>query len=238
MKSNKLCQQRSRRQVFTLTAFLAFTYYEIKMKAKPFDKYWNEYDRWYDEHEPAYKAELNAVKDLIPDGRGLEIGVGTGRFAMPFQVRFGLDPSLNMLLAAKKRGIRVVQSIGENLPFKNDSFHFILIVVTLCFLDDVLKVIQESIRTLKHNGYLITGMINKNSLLGIEYQKTKKKNPFYRLARFMPPEKILRMFHETGLQFIDSRQALFRAWHKSDKDETPKIGYNQGGFVVLKAQKI
>jgi len=111
-----------------------------------FEKKWQEYDKWYDDHEAVYKSELHAVKELIPKGTGLEIGVGTGRFAAPCHVEFGIDPSINMLHLAKKRNVKVVQGVGEKLPFKNDSFHFILIMVTLCFLNDVSKVIHESKR--------------------------------------------------------------------------------------------
>jgi len=203
-----------------------------------FDQKWQEYDQWYERHEDVYQAELNAVLDLVPSGRGLEIGVGTGRFASPFHVEFGIDPSLNMLHLAKKRNIKVVQGVGEELPFKNDSFHFILIMVTLCFLNDVSKVIHESKRTLKSKGSLIIGMINKNSSLGKQYEKSRHKSEFYKHAQFVAPEKILNLLHQTGLKFKNSRQTLIQTPDKPHEDKKPKKGYNQGGFVVLKAQKI
>jgi len=203
-----------------------------------FDKYWQEYDQWYDAHKGIYRAELNAAKELIPNGISLEIGVGTGRFAVPFHVEFGIDPSLNMLHLAKKRNIKVIQGAGEELPFKNDSFHFILIMVTICFVDDVLKVIQESKRTLKTGGALIIGMINKESPLGRKYEESRHKSEFYKYAEFLNSEKILSLLKKTGFKFMDSRQTLFQTMNKTHKDKTSKKGYNQGGFVVLKAQKI
>ena len=75
-------------------------------KKSIFDKKYQAYDQWYERHEDVYQAELNALRDLIPSGKGLEIGVGTGRFAHPFQVEFGIDPALNMLHLAKKRKIK------------------------------------------------------------------------------------------------------------------------------------
>jgi ubiquinone/menaquinone biosynthesis C-methylase UbiE len=203
-----------------------------------FEKKWQEYDQWYDDHEAIYRSELNAVRDLIPSGRGLEIGVGTGRFAVPFHVEYGIDPSMKMIQLAKKRNIKVVQGLGEELPFKNDSFHFILIVVTICFVDDVMMVLKESARTLKNSGILIVAMINKNSPLGRKYQKSRKKSEFYKYAEFLYPEKILDIFKKTGLKFIESRQTLLQSFHETSQLQTQKKGYNQGGFVVLKAQKI
>ncbi|MFO7981551.1 MAG: class I SAM-dependent methyltransferase [Candidatus Aminicenantes bacterium] len=203
-----------------------------------FEKKWQEYDKWYEDHEAVYKSELHAVKELIPKGTGLEIGVGTGRFAAPCHVEFGIDPSINMLRLAKKRNVKVVQGVGEKLPFKNDSFHFILTVVTLCFADNVFSVLKESIRTLKTGGTLIVGMIDKNSPLGKKYQKSRKKSEFYKHAGFLSSGEILDLFKKTGFQFIDSRQTLFSSLHEISQFQTPKKGYDRGGFVVLKAQKI
>jgi hypothetical protein len=47
-----------------------------------FEKHAQEYDEWFDKNKPVYESEILALKDLIPrEGTGLEIGVGTGRFA-------------------------------------------------------------------------------------------------------------------------------------------------------------
>jgi len=208
------------------------------MKSRTFNQNWQEYDKWYEQNESVYEAELNAARELIPSGIGLEIGIGTGRFAQPFHVEFGIDPSLNMLRLSKKRNIHVVQGKGENLPFKNETFHFILIMVTLCFVDDVVKVLSESMRALKKKGQLIIGLINKNSRLGKDYEKSKQRSEFYKHAHFYSPEKILELFKETGFTLIDSRQTLFRFPGKINNGETLKKGYNRGGFVVLKAEKI
>ena len=70
-----------------------------------FDKFYKEYDRWYDDNKFIFLSELEAVRKVIPEeGRGLEIGVGSGRFASELYIGFGLDPSINMLRLAKKRG--------------------------------------------------------------------------------------------------------------------------------------
>ena len=61
-----------------------------------FDKYAEEYDRWFDENEIIYKSEIEALKRHIPRGKGLEIGVGTGRFAKPFNIKIGVDVSEEM----------------------------------------------------------------------------------------------------------------------------------------------
>src|SRR5512138_1468145 len=51
------------------------------------------YEAWFTENPFAYVSELHAVRALLPQGSGLEIGVGTGRFAAPLGIRKGIEPS-------------------------------------------------------------------------------------------------------------------------------------------------
>lgn len=88
-----------------------------------FEEAAQEYDDWFVRHELAYRSELAAIKDLIPkEGRGLEIGVGTGRFAGELGIKVGVEPARAMADLARKRGITVHAAYGEELPFKNESF--------------------------------------------------------------------------------------------------------------------
>jgi len=52
-----------------------------------FDRYYKKYDTWYEKNKFAYLSELGAIKKVLPKvGKGLEIGVGTGRFAAPLNI--------------------------------------------------------------------------------------------------------------------------------------------------------
>jgi len=155
------------------------------MKSEPFDRYHERYDDWFNRHENLYESELKAVEELLPSkGKGIEIGVGSGRFAYPLSIGFGLDPSEEMLRLADERGIQVVRGIGEYIPFKNGSFDFALIVTTICFFDDPLKSLKEAMKILKPKGAVIIGFIDKESLVGQIYQKKKDENVFYSGANF------------------------------------------------------
>ena len=75
-----------------------------------FDENWEVYDNWFDEHPAVFRSEIRAIKKVMPArGRGLEIGVGTGRFASLLSAEFGLDPSLNMLKTARERKVKIVR---------------------------------------------------------------------------------------------------------------------------------
>ena len=49
------------------------------------------------------------------------MGIKTGRFAVPLGIRWGMDPSIRMVKMAKARGLQVVASRAEALPFKDGS---------------------------------------------------------------------------------------------------------------------
>ncbi|MCL4376977.1 MAG: class I SAM-dependent methyltransferase, partial [Actinobacteria bacterium] len=154
-------------------------------KTFAFDDNADEYDRWYNSNKEIYQSELLALKQVVPAGkRSLEVGVGTGRFAVPLGVRIGAEPSEAMSSIARQRGIKVKKGFAENLPFKDKSFDFVLFVTTICFLDDISKALKEAYRVLVKNGEIIIGLIDKNSDLGKKYEKMKEKNKFYKDAHF------------------------------------------------------
>jgi len=102
-----------------------------------FDKFYKKYDAWYERNKFAYLSELEAIKKVLPKkGKGLEIGVGTARFAKPLGIKYGIDPSKKMLEIAKKRDVKL--GYGENYLLK------ILLLITLPLLS--LSVLCKSIK--------------------------------------------------------------------------------------------
>lgn len=64
----------------------------------PFESLSQRYDAWFESHFYAYLSELEAVRRCVGSPQlALEVGVGTGRFAGPLGIGFGIDPSLKML---------------------------------------------------------------------------------------------------------------------------------------------
>lgn len=195
---------------------------------------WKSYDKWYDGHQALYQSELAALKKAAPSGAGLEIGVGTGRFAAPLGVRFGLDPAINMLRLAKKRGIRAVQGMGESLPFKDGSFDFVQIAFVIEFVDNPLLFLREAVRTIRPSGALIVGFIDRDSPWGRYYARDPSHRKYFHPASV---KEILMIFKKTGLQFQEAYQTLFQPPPDISEEEEPKSGFGKGGFIVLKARR-
>jgi ubiquinone/menaquinone biosynthesis C-methylase UbiE len=198
-----------------------------------FEKTWKSYDAWFETHRALYQTELAALEALAPRGAGLEIGVGTGRFAAPVGVRFGLDPAIHMLRLAKKRGLLVVQGLGENLPFKDESFDFVQIVFVIESIDDLVSFLGEAVRTIRRNGFLILGFIDRDSPWGKYYAGQPSRDYFHPPS----PEEILDIFKKIGLDFREACQTLFQSPPDLGEREDPIGGFGQGGFVVLRATK-
>ncbi len=161
----------------------------------PFDVLWKEYDSWYDRNREFYLKELELLKRNLPEGFGLEVGVGTGRFAL---VDVGIDVSLNMLKVARKRGVEVVLADALKLPFKR-VFDFVLFAFTICFLEKPEKAIQEAGRVLKDGGRIL--LLFVTGKLAEEYRK--KKSPFYTNARFYSVDDVCRMLVGFEVERVD-----------------------------------
>ena len=59
-----------------------------------FEQHAQKYDQWFDQHADGYQAEIRAVRNGIPlSGLGVEIDVGTGRFAASLGIKLEIDPS-------------------------------------------------------------------------------------------------------------------------------------------------
>ena len=204
---------------------------------KAFEKYTERYEEWFDDNKFAYLSELEGVKGLLPEGTGIEIGVGTGRFAKPLEIKFGIDPSLSMLKVARKKAIKVIGGTGEYLPFTNNSFDFALITTTLCFLENVEKTLKEIKRILKKKGYLILAFIDRESFMGKLYQKKKEKNPFYKNATFYSAKEVKEQLEKEGFSNPEIKQTLFSFPEELKKTDDIKDGFGNGGFVIIRTRK-
>jgi len=201
-----------------------------------FDKNTLEYDQWYLKHSAVYQSEILAIQQAIPQHKtGIEIGVGTGRFAKPLKIEFGVEPSENMARVAEQRGITVYKASAEKLPIDNATFDFVLMVTTVCFLSDIPKSFSEVHRILKPNGEIILAIIDKNSELGKKYEKEKSSNKFYQDAHFHSTEELTAILQQSHFQNFQYWQTLIKL--NENEIEKPEKGYGQGSFVVIKAQK-
>jgi ubiquinone/menaquinone biosynthesis C-methylase UbiE len=162
-----------------------------------FEDHAGDYDQWFEKHGDIYTAQVRMFHNALPDyGRGLEIGIGSGRFALPLGIRFGIDPSGKLAHMAKNRGIEVVVGEGEHLPYRSGSFDHVLMMTVICFLDDSKTVFIEVNRVLKPKGMLIVGFIEKDGEIQREFLHESTKGRFLRYAKFMSASEVAGIFSD------------------------------------------
>ncbi|HDS08592.1 MAG TPA: class I SAM-dependent methyltransferase [Firmicutes bacterium] len=203
-----------------------------------FNEFSEEYDKWFEENEFVYQSELKAVKPFIPlSGLGLEIGVGSGRFAVPLGIKTGIEPSKAMADIARKRGIKVTETNAENLPLDDNSFDYAVMIVTICFVEDPVASLKEARRVIKPGGNLIVGLIDLDSFLGKIYQEKKKNHKFYKEVTFYSAKQVIEWMEELNLTDISANQTLFKHPKDINAIEPVKLGIGEGGFVVISGKK-
>lgn len=207
-------------------------------RTAPFDRHAEQYEEWFSRNPYVYRSELKAVAHFIPpDGEGLEIGVGSGKFAEPLGVRYGVEPSGRMRKLAESRGIRVLDGVAENLPFPDERFDYALMVTTICFVDDPAGSIREAARVLKDDGVFVIGLVDKDSPLGRLYQQRKEQNLFYRDATFYSATEVIELLEQNGFERPRTIQTVFGRLETIRSVQDFESGYGKGGFVVVRARK-
>ena len=205
---------------------------------EPFEQHYIEYENWFEKNKFAYQSELAAIREFIPGHiRGIEIGIGSGRFAAPLGIEIGIDPSPKMREIAKSYGLEVYGAVAEALPFSDGAFDFALMTTTICFLDDVETALKEAYRIIKPAGSLIIGFIDKDSLLGKLYQQHKKESVFYSVATFYSVNEIIFQLDKVGFSHFNFVQTIYHNLTEISDIEPIKAGYGEGSFVVVAAAK-
>ncbi len=198
------------------------------------------YDRWYDSAEGAavFAEELACLRLVISDlsGDWLEIGVGTGRFAAALGIAEGIDPSSSMLALAAKRGIQTQTGVAEDLPYPCQSFDGLLMVASLCFVEDTFRALRQCARVLRPQGALVVGMIPSDGPWGRHYaRKGQEGHPMYSHARFTTVDETVNQAATAGFAVMKAASALF--WTPGSQPEATshiEHGFAPGaGFLAL-----
>ena len=172
-----------------------------------FEEHAGDYDAWFDDHNTVYQAQMRILRRAVPDCQhGLEVGVGSGRFAVPLGVKYGIDPSQNLARMAKQRGVEVARGEAEHLPYRAGSFDFVLMMTVICFLHDIPRAFQETHRVLGPGGTFVAGFIEAGGELFQKYRHEPVKGRFLRFATFRTCEEVFSFFKDAGFEDVSVLQ--------------------------------
>lgn len=192
------------------------------------------YDRWYDRNPHLFQAELAALKRASGNfSGGLEVGVGTGRFAAALGLDWGIDPEREMLELARQRGCRVIQATGEDLPFATGVFNRVVMVTVLCFLNDPTRAVAEALRVIRPGGQLLLGIIEPESGIGRAARARQDPESFYAEARFLSVDDVLQLLPKEIRGQAELFQSIFPEETGDNRPPTVERGRGRGAFAVV-----
>lgn len=207
-------------------------------KAVAFNEHITQYEEWFDLYPEVFKSEVEALREMMPEGEkltGIEIGVGTGRFAKELGIKEGIDIADNMREIAMKRGIETIPAPAEHLPYGDNRFDFVLMNFCVSYFDNVHAAMKEAFRVLKHGGSLVLSFIDKDSIIGRRYEANKSESIFYKNATFYSVDKIKQEIVKTGFKKLEIRQTLFGELNDIHEFQSSRPGHGEGSFVVVRA---
>ncbi|MBT4539357.1 class I SAM-dependent methyltransferase [Candidatus Woesearchaeota archaeon] len=198
---------------------------------KQISKKYNRFSLFYDFIERPIEKKLFSKwrKELLKEvkGRVLEIGVGTGK-NFPYYNHekvdlTAIDISKGMLNKAKKKandlGLKVKLELTNTdyLPFKDDSFDYVIATFVLCSVPDQKKMLLEIKRVVKNSGniFLLDHVLSKNKLIAF-FQNIH--NPF---TKFLLGVNVNRdtigSIKKTGLKIVKEKNLALKDVFKETK---------------------
>jgi SAM-dependent methyltransferase len=176
----------------------------MNAKRRVFEDFATDYDRWFDDHAEVYDAQLRLLARVVPPyGQGLEVGVGSGRFAAPLGICYGIDPAIPLAKMVKNRSVEVAIGVGEHLPYQSGSFDYAVMMTVICFLDDMTGVFREVFRVLVPSGIIVLGFIERDGEIFRHYHAEPEKGRFLRHARFHSTDEIIQKLHDAGFSRVE-----------------------------------
>lgn len=141
---------------------------------------------------------INSIlgKRHLNDSLLLDIGGGSGRFAIPLYLKgvdlVVLDSSANALhiLKSKQKNVPLFRGDGEQLPFKANTFDVIIVIETIENIVNKERFLEECSIALKEEGILVVTILNKFSYK--IFHPNRKKRPDMYWTTYNKFKRILR----------------------------------------------
>jgi ubiquinone biosynthesis O-methyltransferase len=154
--------------------------------------------------------EMNLNKKMV-----LEVGCGYGSLSVSMAKKgakvTGIDLSKEAIKISKRNALlnnkKVIfkQAKGEKIPFKNNTFDFVLCCETLEHIPNYKKAIDEISRVTKDNGIIIITIPNSLNPRGF-YLRVKSKQPFENFFNYWT---IISEFKKRGVKIIKIKTKSF-----------------------------
>jgi ubiquinone/menaquinone biosynthesis C-methylase UbiE len=123
-------------------------------------------------HKDEQQNKLDIIKQYLKADKNsklLDVGCGTGLSSDFNCYVVGIDPSIELL--KQNKNLRKLQGEAEHLPFKDNSFDYVITLTALHNFNDIKKGLEEIRRVGK---YFVLTILNKSRKFGIIENLIKK----------------------------------------------------------------
>ncbi|MEM4648100.1 MAG: class I SAM-dependent methyltransferase [Candidatus Pacearchaeota archaeon] len=174
-------------------------------------------EQWYHFRQKQFEDVSKEIEKLakLKKGKILEIGCGNCRNLRTFGEKnfecYGIDFSKEMLKYAKKYckkynfKVKLKKARAEKLPFKDNSFDYILNIATLHHLNkkQQIECIKEMRRVLKNGGLALISVWNKKSKKKYNYVPWQVKGKkYWRYYYFFTMSELKKLFKKYGFRIL------------------------------------
>lgn len=166
------------------------------------------------------KEAVDAVS-RVKDGLLLEVGVGSGRVALPLMKDttsqfVGLDLSKDMLknarikMSAYKQRSNLLLGDAEHLQFRNNVFDTIICISTLHYLLSPKATLEEFSRALKRKGIFLYGDVVVHELDHNNFLDKLEKTISHAHAKYSKPSEMKRLIESCGIHVDEVEESSYK----------------------------
>jgi ubiquinone/menaquinone biosynthesis C-methylase UbiE len=191
-------------------------------------------------------AEIPQLLALSPDSYVLEVGCGSGGYALHLAEKIGCRiVGLDINESGVRNANQLAQASGlasqasfqqadaaKNLPFDEETFHAAFSNDVMCHLPGRLGVLAEVFRVLKPNGrILFSDALVIGGLISAEEIAARSSIGFY---EYSPPgvnERLIKQAGFSGIRAIDTTEnaaRISRRWHDAREKHKPALVAAEG----------
>lgn len=155
----------------------------------------------------AFESKINIKKDW----KILDVGCGPTCISRLFHngEKYGIDSLLNEYKKMCKlpNNVSLINGVGENLPFHNNSFDLVISRNALDHMKDPSKVLEEIKRVVKRDGYVVLGVFVHTSFVVRVHEFVEKRIKSLREPEhlhFLTPQKLKALCERNGFFVIEA----------------------------------
>lgn len=233
--------------------------------ATSFDEYAGAYDAWFMDNANVLASEVALVAATLKDAPRpiLSVGCGSGLFEDIMRREYGIDvadgvePSVGMAEIARKRGLDVTISTGEEFDYPAGKYGTIMFNGSPSYISDLGSIVKKVYDALGDGGRIIMIDVPKESSYGMMYNLAKAVGKWNHplLEGVFPPDPYpMEFVNVANWRTTDEKAALLKGagfgnlrclqtltahpLYSNLKPEEPSEGCDRGDYVAVIAEKI